>query len=151
MNDTKTINQIIKENKGLWLQPEEVVDTLPLQMKSLKEYMLALGYLWSKEVDWGQHQKSNFFSISYENKGRVEVAFTTACRLHNSETDSLGSHQRKSLHFSPYAMRKAQAAKIVDTVSLQLNKKTGYISCNSNLVTFTHPEYEEMLKTVKYL
>lgn len=151
MNDTKTINQVIKEDKGLWLQPEEIIDTLPLQMKSLKEYMFALGYFWSKEVDWGQHQKNNFFSFSYDNKGRAEVAFTTACRLHNSETDSLGSHQCKSLHFPQYALRKAQAAKIVDTISLQLNKKTGYISCNSNLVNFVHADYEEMLQTVKYL
>jgi hypothetical protein len=129
------------------LLPEEIIDTYKLQFKSLTEFMHGLSYEYEGRLFGSPH----FVSYDYENKARRSISIHTAVKLHNNHyADHSGYFYKVPFDFSPYKVRKARAAKIVNIVSLQLNKKTGHIYVSSNLVNFLDKEYEYMLYS-KYL
>lgn len=129
------------------LLPEEIIDTYKLQFKSLTEFMQGLGYTYEGRLFGSPH----FVSYDYENKARKSISVHTACLLHNNVyADWHGKDFKAPFDFSHYKIRKAKAAKIVNIVNIQLNKKTGHIRTTSNLVNFVDPAYEYMLYS-KYL
>lgn len=132
-------------NSDKWIQPEEMIDTTRLQLKSLDEFAKGLGYT--------RYQASQtYISKDYDNKKRQCVAFSTMSKLHNNfYQDWHGGDRFKSpFNFGTYKIRKARAGKIVHKVSITMSKKTGYIRAASNLVSFTFQEYEGFLD-LKYL
>lgn len=129
------------------LLPEEIIDTYNLQFKSLSEFMKSLGYGYEGRLFGSTH----FVSYDYDNKARKSISVRTATLLHNGAyTDSHGRGFDYPFDFSHYKIRKAKAAKIVNIVNIQLNKKTGHIRTTSNLVSFVDKAYEYMLYS-KYL
>lgn len=129
------------------LLPEEIIDTYNLQFKSLSEFMKSLGYSYEGRLFGSTH----FVSYDYDNKARKSISVRTATLLHNGAyTDSHGRGFNYPFDFSHYKIRKAKAAKIVNIVNIQLNKKTGHIRTTSNLVSFADKAYEYMLYS-KYL
>lgn len=129
------------------LLPEEIIDTYNLQFKSLSEFMKSLGYGYEGRLFGSTH----FVSYDYDNKARKSISVRTATLLHNGAyTDSHGRGFDYPFDFSHYKIRKAKAAKIVNIVNIQLNKKTGHIRTTSNLVNFVDKAYEYMLYS-KYL
>ena len=129
------------------LLPEEIIDTYKLQFKSLTEFMQGLGYAYEGRLFGSPH----FVSYDYENKARKSISLRTATLLHNGAyTDWHGKDFKAPFNFSQYKIRKAKAAKIVNIVNIQLNKKTGHIRTTSNLVNFVDEAYEYMLSS-KYL
>ena len=129
------------------LLPEEIIGTYKLQFKSLTEFMRGLGYRYEGRLFGSPH----FVSDDYENKARKSISVHTATLLHNGAySDSHGRGFDYPFDFSHYKIRKAKAAKIVNIVNIQLNKKTGHIRTTSNLVNFVDPAYEYMLYS-KYL
>ena len=129
------------------LLPEEIIDTYKLQFKSLTEFMQGLGYTYEGRLFGSPH----FVSHDYENKARRSISVRTGTLLHNGAyTDSHGRGFDYPFDFSHYKIRKAKAAKIVNIVNIQLNKKTGHIRTTSNLVSFVDKAYEYMLYS-KYL
>lgn len=129
------------------LLPEEIIDTYKLQFKSLTEFMRGLSYEYEGRLFGSPH----FVSDDYENKARKSISVHTATLLHNGAySDSHGRGFDYPFNFSHYKIRKAKAAKIVNIVNIQLNKKTGHIRTTSNLVNFVDPAYEYMLYS-KYL
>lgn len=131
-------------NSDKWIQPEEMIDSKQVQMKSLTEFAKGLGY----HLDLGKH----FYSVEFDNKKRRNISFSTMVKLHNNHfQDWYGGDRFKApFNFSTYKIRNARAGKIVNKVSLQLSKKTGYIRAASNLVSFCFTEYEGFLD-LKYL
>lgn len=124
------------------LLPEEIIDTYNLQFKSLSEFMKSLGYGYEGRLFGSTH----FVSYDYDNKARKSISLRTATLLHNGAyTDSHGRGFDYPFDFSTYKIRKAKAAKIVNIVNIQLNKKTGHIRTTSNLVSFVDKAYEYML------
>lgn len=136
--------QKIKQASDKWIQPEEMVDTKNLQLKSLTEFAKGLGYT---RVGYNQ-----FTSYDFDNKKRRNISFATMVKLHNNHFQDWhgGNYFKAPFNFSTYKIRKARAGKIVHKVSLQMSKKTGYIRVSSNIVSFTHQEYEGFLD-LKYL
>lgn len=129
------------------LLPEEIIDTYKLQFKSLTEFMRGLDYTYEGRMFGSPH----FVSYDYENKARKSISVRTATLLHNGAySDSHGRGFDYPFDFSHYKIRKAKAAKIVNIVNIQLNKKTGHIRTTSNLVNFVDAAYEYMLYS-KYL
>lgn len=129
------------------LLPEEIIDTYKLQFKSLTEFMRGLNYEYVGRIFGSPH----FLSCDYENKARKSISVHTAVKLHNGfYSDSNGRGFDYPFDFSHYKIRKAKAAKIVNIVNIQLNKKTGHIRTTSNLVNFVDPGYEYLLYS-KYL
>lgn len=137
--------QKLKRESDKWIRPEEMIDSTKVQMKSLEEFAKGLGY----ERMW---LLGCFMSNDYDNKARKYVSFSTMCLLHNEHYFD-GRHTnyfRAPFNFSTYKIRKARAGKIVHIVNLQMSKKTGYVRAASNIVSFTHQEYEGFLD-LKYL
>lgn len=131
-------------NSDKWIQPEEMIDSKKVQMKSLTEFAKGLGYQRSIS--------GSFYSYDYDNKKRRNISFTTMIKLHNNYYHDWhgGDRFKAPFNFSTYKIRKARAGKIVHKVSLQMSKRTGYIRVSSNIVAFTHQEYEGFLD-LKYL
>ena len=130
-------------NSDKWIQPEEMVDSKQVQMKSLTEFAKGLGYY----LDLGKH----FYSADFDNKKRRNISFATMIKLHNNYYhDTHQNYFKWPFNFSTYKIRKAKAAKIINICHLQMNKKTGYIRATSNIVSFTFQEYEAFLD-MKYL
>lgn len=131
-------------NSDKWIQPEEMIDSKKVQMKSLTEFAKGLGYQRSIS--------GSFYSYDYDNKKRRNISFTTMCQLHNNHFQDWhgGDRFKAPFNFSTYKIRKARAGKIVHKVSLQMSKKTGYIRAASSIVSFTFQEYEGFLD-LKYL
>ena len=131
-------------NSDKWIQPEEMMDSKKVQMKSLTEFAKGLGY----QLELGKH----FYSPEFENRKRRNISFATMTKLHNNHFQDWhgGDRFKAPFNFSTYKIRKARAGKIVHKVSLTMSKKTGYIRAASNIVSFTHQEYEGFLD-LKYL
>lgn len=146
MTDVEMYKEVqeVKKLSDKWIQPEEMVDSKQVQMKSLIEFARGLGYY----LDLGKH----FYSAEFDNKKRRNISFATMCQLHNNhfQDNHGGNYFKAPFNFSTYKIRKARAGKIVHKVSLQMSKKTGYIRVSGNIVAFTHQEYEGFLD-LKYL
>lgn len=125
------------------LSPEEIIDTTKLQFFTLKEFAKGLGYQWDSKT---------FLSNDYDNRKRKFISFQTMVKLFNNHFQDWhgGDRFKAPFNFSTYKIRKARAGKIVHTVSLTMSKKTRYIRASSNIVSFTHQEYEGFLD-LKYL
>jgi len=134
-------------NGDKWIQPEEMIDTKKVQMKSLIEFAKGLGY--TRNLLQGY-----FASNDYDNKKRSKISFQTMVKLHNNFYQDWhgGDYFKAPFNFGTYKIRKARAGKIVHKVSLTMSKKTGYgyVRAASNIVSFTHQEYEGFLD-LKYL
>lgn len=133
-------------NSDKWIQSEEMMDSKKVQLKSLTEFAKGLGYSFE------QYSTGNFISEEWENRKRKFVSFQTMAKLHNNHYQDWhgGDRFKAPFNFSTYKIRKARAGKIVHKVSLTMSKKTGYIRASSNIVSFTHQEYEGFLD-LKYL
>lgn len=131
-------------NSDKWIQPEEMIDSKKVQMKSLTEFAKGLGYT--------RNISGSFWSSDYDNKKRRNISFITMVKLHNNHFQDWhgGDRFEAPYNFSTYKIRKARAGKIVHTVSLTMSKKTKYVRVSSNIVSFTHQEYEGFLD-LKYL
>lgn len=131
-------------NSDKWIQPEDMMDSKKVQMKSLTEFAKGLGYT--------RNIAGSFWSHDYDNKKRRNISFMTMVKLHNNHLQDWhgGDRFKAPFNFSTYKIRKARAGKIVHKVSLTMSKKTGYIRAASNIVSFTHQEYEGFLD-LKYL
>lgn len=132
-------------NSNKWLQPEEIVDSKKVQMKSLVEFAKGLGYTYNLLQGY-------FASNDHDNKKRRTISFGTMTKLHNNHFQDWhgGDRFKAPFNFSTYKIRKARAGKIVHKVSLTMSKKTKYVRTASNIVSFTHQEYEGFLD-LKYL
>lgn len=133
--------QEAKRNSDKWIQPEEMVDTTNVQLKSLISFAQGLGYYYHKV------SSKYFSSEDFDNKQRAIISFQNMVKLHNGYfADGRHTNYLKyPFNFSTYKIRKARAAKIVKVVNLQVNKKTKYIKASSNIVAFVHTEYEGFL------
>lgn len=133
-------------NSDKWIQPEEMMDSKKVQLKSLTEFAKGLGYSFE------QYSTGNFISEEWDNRKRKFVSFQTMTKLHNNHYQDWhgGDRFKAPFNFSTYKIRKARAGKVVHKVSLTMSKKTGYIRASSNIVSFTHQEYEGFLD-LKYL
>lgn len=131
-------------NSDKWIQPEEMMDSKKVQMKSLIEFAKGLGYQ--------RNIAGSFWSSDYDNKKRRNISFQEMVKLHNNYYQDWhgGDRFKAPFNFSTYKIRKARAGKIVHKVSLTMSKKTKYIRAASNIVSFTHQEYEGFLD-LKYL
>jgi len=133
--------QEAKKQSGKWILPDEMIDTTNIQLKSLVSFAEGLGYYYHKITS------KYFSSDDYDNKGRTTISFQNMVKLHNGYFAD-GRHTnylRHPFNFSTYKLRKARAAKIVKIVNLQVSKKTKYVKASSNIVTFSHQEYEGFL------
>lgn len=128
-------------NSDKWIQPEEMMDSKQVQIKSLTEFAKGLGYSFDR---WNI---GNFTSEEWDNKKRCNISFMTMVKLHNNYYQDWhgGDYFKAPFNFGTYKIRKARAGKIVHKVSLTMSKKTGYIRASSNIVSFTHQEYEGFL------
>lgn len=145
-------NNFVKSEEDKMLLPEEIVDTKDLQMYSLKAFMDALGYMWSGDGRVCFDSGCYFESFTRKNRARSTVSFETAVRLYNGyyyDNHDL-SKSRSPFDFDAYSWKKAQAAKILKSVKLQLTKKTGAIKASSNIVSFVSPIYYQMFINSKY-
>ena len=72
------------------------------------------------------------------------ISYKTMVMLHNA--GNLDNHGKvyERFGFDLYTRERAKAAKIVERVSLIMNKKKKTIFCNKHLVKFVKPYYEEM-------
>jgi len=144
-------NTSFEEKEDKMLLPEEIVDTKELQLHSLKAFMSALNYEWAV-VSVFFDKACYFESFTRSNKARQTISFNTAVQLYNNHyyDNHDFTKPRAPFDFDAYSWKKAQAAKIVKGVNLQLNKKTGFIKASSNIVNFVNPIYYQMFITSKY-
>lgn len=133
--------QEVKRNSDKWIQPEEMIETTNIQLKSLIAFAEGLGYYFHKV------NSKYFSSEDYDNKGRAIISFQNMVKLYNGwySDNRHTNYLRYPFNFSTYKIRKASAAKIVKVVNLQVSKKTKHISTSSNIVSFVHQEYEGFL------
>lgn len=133
------------------LSPEEIKPTKDLQFYSLKEYMRMLGYEWGKEI--ALFDEPNYFiSYDYKNKHRRCISFGSSVDLYNGRhLDSHGKGYNYPFDFDPYSIRRAEAAKVVKGLKLQLCKKSGYIKTQNDIVEFVSDSYYQMfINSPKY-
>lgn len=134
------------------LSDDEIIDTLELQLFSLTAYMKALGYEWAKDTLLFD-DPTYFVSFNYKNKHRRHISFANAVKLYNGYyADNRGNWyiSKSPFDFDAYSLAKANAVKVITKVNLQINKRTGYVNNQSNLVSFVHPVYYKMFMTSKY-
>lgn len=134
------------------LTPEEIKPTKALQFNSLQHFMYCFHYTWEGTGGlWGDND-NYFVSYTYNNKHRKYISFRTAVDLYNGRyVDSHGKGYNYPFDFDPYSIRRAEAAKIVKALKLQLCKKTGYIKTQNDIVEFVKPEYYQMfINSPKY-
>lgn len=137
------------------LLPEEIVCTKNIQLRSLKNFMHALGYTYAPDNNQFLFSNECYFeSYDYDNRSRSNIAFNTACKLHDFGKLVLFSIETPfspPFDFDKYKIKRAMAARIVCKLKLQLNKRTGVITHNSNLIEFVDPSYTSMLSYAKHI
>lgn len=119
----------------------EPTDTKELQLKSLDAFAKALGY---ERMHWGG-SGHGYYSRLRENKHISNISLRTMCRLHNHGLLAWRwSDEENTYNFDKYKCVTANAAKIVQAVKLQLDKRLKRIICQHNSVKFMQPEYESI-------
>lgn len=130
------------------IEKEPIIkDTFKLQMMSLRNFMESLNY----HIVYGYPRGLYFESDS--NKHQPVVSFRTACDMHNKQIKSLrigftcGADRDKwyweklchcfPITTTPYMLKRAFDAKIVDKVKLQMNKKTGAVVKQSDVIKWS--------------
>lgn len=118
----------------------EIKDTTTLQCKSLANFADQLGYWF--HVDGYFVSEASYEWCQYSDKNII--SYKTMVMLHNE--GNLDNHGKvyERFGFDLYTWEKAKGAKIVECVSLIMNKKKKTICCNKYLVKFVKPYYEEM-------
>ena len=121
-----------------------VKDTYELQMRSLRNFMESLGY----HIVYA-YPKGLFFEAD-SNKHQPIVSVSSAIKMHNNQIKSLRMsttryvgddkwYWEKLCHCfpittTPYMLKRAFDAKIVDKVKLQFSKKKGCVVKQSDII-----------------
>lgn len=117
----------------------EVLDTTPAQVRSVLNFMYALGYTLDDECGSGR-----FVTKSRHARGNAYLGFSTATKLHNlpdtgwgidittGEVKPVGVNLVKG--FSAIGVRLAQASKLVKQVKLSISKNGELITLDSMIV-----------------
>jgi hypothetical protein len=127
------------------LTAEEIKDTTILQMVSLKNFFSELGY----EPLYFVKGIVCFESDCPTNKGRSTISFSNAVNIYNGrylDWHGVGGNKtfKPPFDFDPYRLKRAIAARIVEVVNIQKNKKTGMIKPTSQIVKFVDPVFYKM-------
>ena len=127
------------------LTPEEIKDSTILQMTSLVNFMAELKY----EPLYFVKGIVCFESDCPTNKARSTISFSNAIRLHNGDyldCHSIGGNKsfKPPFDFDAYRLKRAIAARLVEVVNLQKNKKTGMIKPSSHIIHFVDPIFCKM-------
>jgi hypothetical protein len=115
-----------------------MIDTSRIQLKSLMNFMKALGY------EYSAHPTEKFFYTNDPNlKEIANISFNTAVKLHNGAyidwcREEFGRPFNK---FTPYQLHVALASKIIYCVKLQYSKKKRIIMTQSCMVKFISERY----------
>lgn len=129
------------------LTPEEIKDTTQLQLTSLINFMTELKY----EPLYFVKGLICFESDCLSNKARAIISLQTAIDLHNGVyLDWHGGRFKDPFNFDVYKLQRAIAARIVQVVNLQKNKKTSIIKPTSHIVKFVEQSYYKMWINSKY-
>ena len=135
--------------------------TFDLQVISLCNFMKVLGYNIIRQY------KGGVFFENPDNRHQPIVSFRTAVEMHNGKItksfwcnmsytadtseawwDSLASQARvEADHMSIFV---AYKSKVVDRVKLQLNKKTGVVKAQSNVIKWASPAAEATFSRAIY-
>lgn len=118
----------------------ELKDTKGVQLRSLIEFAKQLGF-WLTPFGYFEDNLFTDFE-TYSDKNRV--SFKTMVDLHNNLNYDNHGKVYERFGFDLYRWERAKGCKIVERVSLIMNKKTKYIHCNKHLVKFVKPFYEQM-------
>lgn len=127
--------------------------TFDLQMISLCNFMKVLGYNIIRQYDGG------VFFENPDNRHQPIVSFRTAVEMHNGKiTKSRWCSMNYTASASdlwwdrfvglsrvntdPLSIYVAYKSKVVDRVKLQLNKKTGVVKAQSNVIKWASPAAE---------
>jgi len=116
-----------------------MIDTSRIQLKSLMNFMKALGY------EYSAHPTEKFFYTNHPNlKEIANISFNTAVKLHNGTLRDWSGHKYFKYpfnKFTPYQLHVAFASKIVYNVKLQYSKKNRIILTQSHVVKFKFEDY----------
>lgn len=115
-----------------------MIDTSRIQLKSLMNFMKALGY------EYSAHPTEKFFYTNHSDlKEIANVSFNTAVKLHNGYYIDWcdGGFNGPFVKFTPYQLHVALASKIVCKVKLQYSKKKRVILTQSHMIRFRYPDY----------
>ena len=136
------------------VQPiESLKCTFDLQMASLCKFMKALGYNIVRQYNGG------VFFENPDNPHQPIVSFRTAVEMHNGKIvktfwssmsyttgtpdvvwERIGRQSR--VEASPLNIYVAYKSRVIDRVKLQLNKKTGVVKAQSNVIKWASPAAE---------
>ena len=124
--------------------------TFDLQMISLCNFMNVLGYNIIRQYNGG------VFFENPDNRHQPIVSFRTAVEMHNGKItkslwctvgytsdawwNNLASQSR--VNTDPLSIYVAYKSKVVHRVKLQLNKKTGVVKAQSNVIKWASPAAE---------
>ena len=116
----------------------EVLDTTVVQVRSVLNFMYALGYSLDETVKSGR-----FVSRNKAFKANRHLSFTTACKLHNlkdtgwvvnEEGSAFPSCTDLKTGFTCIGVRLAQASKLVKQVKLSLSKHGNVLTLDPMIV-----------------
>ena len=124
--------------------------TFDLQMISLCNFMKVLGYNIIRQYNGG------VFFENPDNRHQPIVSFSTAVEMHNGKiTKSFWSYtagtseawwekvaNQSRVNTDPLSIYVAYKSKVVGRVKLQLNKKTGVVKAQSNVIKWASPAAE---------
>lgn len=140
------VKRVISTGEYNILTPDEIKDSNKLQTVSLTNFMLCLGY----EPVYYVNGILCFESDCLTNVGRSTISFHNAVKLHNTDyLDWHGKQFKEPFNFDAYKIKRALAARIVQVVNLQKNRKTGIIKPTSHIVKFVDEVYYKMWITSK--
>ena len=132
---------------------ESLKCTFDLQMTSLCNFMKALGYNIVRQY------KGGVFFENPDNQHQPIVSFRTAVEMHNgkivkrfwcSMSYTSGTSdawwekiaRQSRVKADPLSIYIAYKSRVVDRVKLQLNKKTGVVKAQSNVIKWASPAAE---------
>lgn len=117
----------------------EVLDTTVVQVRSVLNFMYALGYALDESGKTGR-----FVSNCKAFQGNRYLSFTTACKLHNLSLDNWNIDQETmgafpsctqlKVGFSVIGVKLAQASKLVKQVKLSVNKHGNVLTLDAMIV-----------------
>lgn len=118
----------------------EIKGTKDLQLCSLQEFAYMLGYA----LNCAGYFEDHLFADYGSNTDKNRISFRTMVMLHNEGNIDNHGKVYQRFGFDLYSWERAKSAKIVDHVSLMMNKKNKSIHCNKHLVKFVKPFYEQI-------
>lgn len=130
----------------------QMMDTTVIQVRSVLNFMYALGYALDGTVGTGR-----FYTEAANMQGNRYIGVNTAIRMHNMETGEwavVGTEENPCVvpygigfrnGFTPLGVRLAYASKLVKEVKLSVNR----FGAIKTLDFMVHPLNEEVLKLVE--